>query len=363
MLGPLAFDTTSLSLTNEDTQCLMCCTKYNLKQSLPSFLKHIFDIHHIVIEKPQHIDDFALYLSHWRERFKKTPIEQIIPAVIVKPSNHKYFVLSDLLKEDKVLRHKLKLEAMLRTQEFEREDTTFKTPCLFCKLMFEGKRSCYLTHLSNDHNVRLGNPQNLVYVDDLLKQIEKKLNLLQCLYCEKTFTDRNVLKDHMRKKQHKRINPNNRFYDKYYAVTYLEDHQCNTHVEDLPLEENSDREYADWNESELTITCLFCSHSDKDISNVCLHMNSKHRFNFYNVSKHLDFYQKVKLVNYIRRQIHCLHCIYCDESLQDRDSLEMHLKICQQGHLPDSKLFDQPEFYFPTFENDCFLHYLDDIDD
>lgn len=34
--------------------------------------------------------------------------------------------------------------------------------------------------------------------------------------------DRTVLKEHMRKKQHKKINPNNRQYDKFYVVNYLE---------------------------------------------------------------------------------------------------------------------------------------------
>ena len=45
---------------------------------------------------------------------------------------------------------------------------------------------------------------------------------LQCLYCEKTFKDMPTLKEHMRKKQHKRVNPGNHVYDKYYMVNYLE---------------------------------------------------------------------------------------------------------------------------------------------
>ncbi len=45
---------------------------------------------------------------------------------------------------------------------------------------------------------------------------------LQCLYCERTFRDRSILKEHMRKKQHKKINPKNTLYDKYYVINYLE---------------------------------------------------------------------------------------------------------------------------------------------
>ena len=44
---------------------------------------------------------------------------------------------------------------------------------------------------------------------------------LQCLYCEKTFKDRHILKEHMRKKNHKRINPRNTAYDKFYIINYL----------------------------------------------------------------------------------------------------------------------------------------------
>lgn len=44
---------------------------------------------------------------------------------------------------------------------------------------------------------------------------------LQCLFCEKTFKDRQTLKDHMRKKQHRKINPKNKEFDKYYLINYL----------------------------------------------------------------------------------------------------------------------------------------------
>lgn len=44
---------------------------------------------------------------------------------------------------------------------------------------------------------------------------------LQCLYCEKTFRDKTTLKDHMRKKAHRRINGNNSEYDRFYVINYL----------------------------------------------------------------------------------------------------------------------------------------------
>ncbi|KAF5282854.1 hypothetical protein FQA39_LY17475 [Lamprigera yunnana] len=371
MFGPLLLKPFSSAVIDKETQCLMCTTTFNLKLCLPMFLRHVFDVHHVVIEDAQHIDNLPGYISYWRTKFEQIPIEQIVPAVVLTPSDSVYFVLSTLLKSDKELRHKLRLETMLTIQEFERTDCTFKMSCLFCNLNFEGKRGDYVIHLLHLHNLRLGNPQNLVYMDELLQRIEDNLKQLKCIYCEKIFTDRTVLKDHMRKKQHKRINPSNCSYDKYYATNYLSiarQRSTSNKVDDIEhgtscLGENSEEEYGDWCEGEDSITCLFCSHDDVSITNLSVHMSSCHKFNFYELCKHLDFYQKVKLVNYIRRQVHYLQCIYCDASFQNEVFLNEHMIKLQHCQLPEIKTFDQPEFYFPTFENDSFLHYLDDIDE
>jgi len=42
----------------------------------------------------------------------------------------------------------------------------------------------------------------------------------ECIYCEKTFADRITLMDHMRKKNHKEVNPKNNYYDKV-GIFYL----------------------------------------------------------------------------------------------------------------------------------------------
>lgn len=92
--------------------------------------------------------------------------------------------------------------------------------CMY--IIFLGTRKDYLDHLSTQHNLQLGNPQNLVFIDELINHIEEKLQFLVCIFCEGKFSDRNILKEHMRKKLHKRINPQNCEYDKFYVVNYLE---------------------------------------------------------------------------------------------------------------------------------------------
>lgn len=110
-------------------------------------------------------------------------------------------------------------------------------------ILYLGTRANYLNHLSTKHNLQLGNPQNLVYIDELIEKIEEKLNNLQCVYCEKTFPDRGILKEHMRKKMHKTINPHNREYDRYYIVNYLEPNKTWDILEkeddNLPIESKS----------------------------------------------------------------------------------------------------------------------------
>lgn len=136
-----------------------------------------------------------------------------------------YFLLSDLLPEDKELRKHLqlkKLEHVLQVHEKERNDLEFKRNCFFCRLAFEGCHSKLLDHMAFDHNFSVGQPANLVYINQLLDILEEKLNNLVCIYCEKVFKSRDVLKEHMRKKNHKKINPRNAAYDKFYLVNYLE---------------------------------------------------------------------------------------------------------------------------------------------
>ena len=113
------------------------------------------------------------------------------------------------------------LERILQTAQNERSCTNFTRTCLFCKKVFTQTRAQLFDHLYHDHNFFLGHPDNIIDANDLLDILEGKLKLLQCLYCEKNFKSWNVLKEHMRKKAHKLLNPNNREYDRFYLINYL----------------------------------------------------------------------------------------------------------------------------------------------
>ena len=61
-------------------------------------------------------------------------------------------------------------------QKKEREDRFFVKQCLFCRHVEKTSRYDYLTHLSYQHNLQLGIPDNLVFIDKLLDKLEEKLN-------------------------------------------------------------------------------------------------------------------------------------------------------------------------------------------
>lgn len=64
MFGPLAFENRRNSEAEEyETQCLLCCDKFNLKLGLHIFLSHLFEVHSIVIDDVQNINYLPRYVN------------------------------------------------------------------------------------------------------------------------------------------------------------------------------------------------------------------------------------------------------------------------------------------------------------
>ncbi|CAM1154482.1 ZNF277 (predicted) [Pycnogonum litorale] len=112
--------------------------------------------------------------------------------------------------------------------------------------------------------------------------------------------------------------------------------------------------------------CLFCKYSTSDIDDLQAHLLNKHKFDLMQIKEkmNLDFYLKVKLINYIRRQVHQRRCINCDEKFDDTSSLMIHMTVTAHiNQLPDKSIWDQSQYLFPTYENDNLLHSIEDKDD
>ncbi|KAJ8712492.1 hypothetical protein PYW07_005334 [Mythimna separata] len=391
--GPLTLhqkaDNPSIFKSEElyECSCVLCEENFTLPSNEKQLLTHLFIEHRLVIADVNQIADLKEYIRYWRLRFKDQTLGFFCTTMLLdskpdgtKSKNEEYYLLSDVLPEDKELRANLqqtRLEKLLERHQFEREDKNYVRECLFCRNISTTTRASYLNHLYEKHNFHIAKPDNLIFIDELINTIATKLEKLQCIFCEGNFKDRTILKEHMRKKGHKRINPENKEYDKYFLVNYIGDKQqnkqnyrlsTNQHTKKTLEFENdsnvdSDPEWSDWTEENgPLITCLLCEHTEKDYDRILDHMDQQHEFSFLKATEGMDFYRKVKIVNYIRRQVHLKQCLSCETKFDDSRNLEKHLRETKHWVLCKEK-WDQPEYYFPTYEDDLFLCFIQDDDE
>ncbi|XP_069484014.1 zinc finger protein 277 isoform X2 [Ambystoma mexicanum] len=316
------------------------------------------------------------YALYWRKRFTELPITDFCTVIRTNSEasieeQENYFLLCDALPEDRILREQLqqkRLKEILEQQQQERLDTSFQRLCLFCHEEFTGNRSLLYNHMNKEHAFNVGLPDNIVYCNEFLDALQKKLDSLQCLYCEKLFRDKNTLKDHMRKKQHRKINAKNREYDRFYIINYLELGKTWEEVQsedDRELIDSQDDDWSDWDEHPASAVCLFCEKLADTTEKLLTHMKDTHGFDLFQMKADLGlkFYQQVKLVNFIRREIHMCRCHFCQEKFPSKGELVVHME--ETNHitlLPDRSTWDQPQYYFPTYENDTLLCTLTDSD-
>uniref|UniRef100_A0A8P4KRN5 C2H2-type domain-containing protein n=1 Tax=Dicentrarchus labrax TaxID=13489 RepID=A0A8P4KRN5_DICLA len=361
--------------------CLFCPESVSLQQK-DVLLKHLLLEHKLVIADVKLIADLSKYMLYWKGRFLEQPVTDFCSVIktnstgptpcLLGGKQEDYFLLCDVLPEDRILRERLqqkRLEEVLEQQQVERDDGSFHRLCMFCSEEFAGNRSSLLNHMAREHSFSIGLPDNIVYCNQFLDTLQRKLDNLQCLYCEKTFRDKTTLKDHMRKKAHRRINASNHEYDRFYVINYLELGKTWEEVQsedDRELADDEDDDWSDWQAHPVSAVCLFCEHQSETMEQIYTHMKEAHGFDLHKLRTELNlrFYQQVKLVNFIRRQIHQSRCYGCQEKFDSRDAVLRH--IAAEGHmmkLPDVSTWNQPQYYFPTYENDALLCTLSDSDE
>uniref|UniRef100_A0AAY4DZ05 C2H2-type domain-containing protein n=1 Tax=Denticeps clupeoides TaxID=299321 RepID=A0AAY4DZ05_9TELE len=380
ILEPLSFPeqpaASDVAASSERTLPCFLCSHSALLSEKNTLLKHLALEHKVVIADVGLVADFPRYMLYWRTRFSQQPITDFCSVIKTNSegpaeNQENYFLLCDVLPEDRILREQLqqkRLEEVLEQQQRERDDCNFQHVCMFCNEEFSGNRSTLFNHMAKDHSFSVGLPDNIVYCKEFLKTLEEKLDSLQCLYCEKTFRDKTTLKDHMRKKQHRRINAKNNDYDRFYVINYLELGKTWEDVQsedDHDILEDNDDDWSDWQEHPVCAVCLFCEQQAETMDKMYKHMQNTHGFDFHQLKTDLNlkFYQQVKFVNYIRREIHQCRCYGCQETFSSEADVLQH--ISDSGHimnLPKVSVWDQPQYYFPTYENDALLFALSDSD-
>ncbi|KAF2078570.1 hypothetical protein CYY_000070 [Polysphondylium violaceum] len=379
--------------------CLLC---NHFETESRFILEHLFHQHQFVIADVNHVANLSSYLDHWKKQMNGKDLKEYTTVIQTQPTQSQpvtdYYLLSDILPEDQDLRRKLQIERLnfvLNQQHLERINPDFSSVCPMCPVVFKGDRSAVSAHLLDQHNFNIGLSDNLVNINELLDIIREKTIENQCLFCEKTFKSPSVLKLHMKKKKHTRLNPLNTVYDRFYLLNYLEPGKS---WEDLKKEDEEDNDnqlnnvelmqqaqnelngqhhithWDDWTENsdedaymDESAVCLFCTEQFENSDIAFDHMNVIHSFNFDQIRKEwkLDYYDSMKVLNFIRRQIYQLVCCYCGHQFQDANSLYAHLAADTQhcGVKKNNPKWADPQYLFPTYENDSILRNFEGFDE
>eukprot|EP00069_Balaena_mysticetus_P006178 bmy_18427T0 len=252
--------TTSLE-GSPSVPCIFC-EEHFLIDEQDKLLKHMIIEHKTVIADVKLVADFQRYISYWRKRFTEQPITDFCSVIRINSTapfeeQDNYFLLCDVLPEDRILREELQKQRL-----------------------------------------ELGKSWEEVQLED----------------------DRELL-----------------------------DHQ--------------EDDWSDWEGHPLSAVCLFCEKQAETIEKLCVHMEDAHEFDLLKIKSELglNFYQQVKLVNFIRRQIHQCRCYGCHEKFKSKADLRTHMEEAKHTSLlPERQTWDQPQYYFPTYENDTLLCTLSD---
>ncbi|GMT11347.1 hypothetical protein PFISCL1PPCAC_2644 [Pristionchus fissidentatus] len=373
------------------TMCLSCLQFFDLPEDLEKFTSHLLSEHHIVVSEMGLIVDPKRYIEHWRQRFAKESIDNIFPRVEVDEQNphhgktEYYYEMSAALQEDFQVRQRLamrRLEEALLCQQREREDANFTQQCIFCRYTARGNRSKIIHHLYMIHHLNLGSPDNLVFVTEYIEHLKEKLVRNECIYCEKIFGDRNMLMDHMRKRNHREVNPRNHYYDKFYIINYLElgkrwlDVLAEDFEDTMPTfadsdEEEEDNEWCEWQEDnvedETRVLCLCCEETTDCAAALLDHMKEKHGLDLMKeIGEHkLGTYERAKLINHVRKLNYNSTCWVCGKAeLGNWMAVYRHI---EENHkpvsLPDRSTWDTEEDLVPLFGNDHFIWMLESLID
>lgn len=354
--------------------CPLCSVIFD-QIKITQVIDHLSSSHKLIINKIHELPESELpsYLSYWKNRFNSISYTDICPSV-EDESKEEYFILCPLkIPEEKLLRNKLnvnRIEKVLKVQEKERNDNQFTRQCLFCKQVLIGNRSLFLDHLGNKHNFSIGHPDNLVYIEEFIDVIDAHLKKLKCLWCEGSFKTWDVLKEHMRKKNHRQLNPDNKKYDKYYLVNYLEPGKDwrilskESPSNEKWLESTDDQTTDEWNdwiddEAKVSLLCLFCSKNYSTLDLLSSHLNENHKFDF-TILNSWPFYKKIRLINFIRQCSQKYICFYCRGNFDTQGNLENHLHLSKHSSLiPEESIWLTPSSFRPVNGEDALLYLLE----
>ena len=307
-------------------------------------LKHLQADHKIKIHEPAAVEPF---LVQYLERYKGI----INEGTVLGSEDEEDFKFRQSL-------HLKMLNGLLETQQIER-NTIYKRSrmCLFCSILCENLPDLF-SHMFQEHHFNIGLLDNLIFVATFLNDLEEMTKLKkQCIFCKEIFRNGTCLRKHLKSKNHFKINGKDERWDRFYLVNYvnLVKSKFGDDKDDLVEQEDEVDEWDDLNEEiDLKTQCLFCEEIFMDPETCFEHMTKSHGFNIKSIQKQhsLSFYDTMKLLNYLR------NCQRYETDPFEGGSTGNF----ENDEIPDSKLWNRPEFYFPVYEEDPLLTAIEDVE-
>ena len=342
-------------------QCIYC--DYESNDAL-TILKHLMDSHNFCINCISGLAMLPNYLEYWRIHAPPLIEKDFYgkKRQTIDPENQEEMSIRSAL-------HKIRLERIMIEHEQERTVVHENIPCIFCNKTFTGTWQQYLQWLFDVHSFNPGRPANLVFIPELIEYLRKLISNHQCIHCYQKFPNAQQLRNHMKKKPHGKI-PNEKKFDRYYMVNYLEEGR-NWH--DIEKEgevefHDEDLEHAgeglEFDEPEIDETkCLICDAVLCDPTECVRHMHSCHNFDFQTIRKILgkDFYHLVRFVNYARQMKIDHKCFICGEKIEGDyiEHIQSHTNITPHDI---STILNDDRFLKPVIDGDPLLTILEDTE-
>ena len=268
---------------------------------LNTFLGHLCEAHRLLYPFPRDCSRFRQFLE------------------TMQP--HAAELLSDGVNTSKDEFAVCALTEALACAPTERETLSrnFNRQCLFCQDVFS-RLEQYFDHMYQAHGFTCGDPDGLVSILQFLESVQKRQEALQCLRCDKTFSDAQTLRTHMRKKKHFHIHQSNTGFDRFWLSNYAKPDEPWANqpwdIEPAGAESDESEEDENWDEWNNDISgspawnldgeaeeacCLLCTDSVK-ADDVLQHMASEHGFDLSGCWQHMDndCYNCIKVVNFVR---------------------------------------------------------------
>lgn len=109
--------------------------------------------------------------------------------------------------------------------------------------------------------------------------------------------------------------------------------------EDFEAEEGDWEEWQEDDEAAETMDgalCLFCPMQFPSASRAFAHMRDEHQFDFQHIrsEKVLTYYDSVRIINFVRRQVALSRCIACGAQFEQREILLAHMQSSRHFWLP-----------------------------